>query len=186
MSNIDKFLTTYKELEQELRNKGKDIKELEDTQSDKLSAERLRLCRMFRNYLSHNNDSGFLIIAPTMQKFLEKELSVIKKENDTVKKHLKSVTAGTISPQDKCSLALEKMSKLKVPEIVVVTDTGYALASIYTLIRAGKTEKIGNIKCQKYAAFISPETLMKDASEGIFICTSDGTAKGELVGILYQ
>lgn len=60
----DTFLTTYKALEKELIDMGLSIKDYEDrlvNDGNTDAADKLRLCRMIRNYLSHHADGDELV-----------------------------------------------------------------------------------------------------------------------------
>ena len=60
----DTFLTTYKALEKELTDMGLSIKDYEDrlvNNGNTDAADKLRLCRMIRNYLSHHADGDELV-----------------------------------------------------------------------------------------------------------------------------
>lgn len=60
----DIFLTTYKALEKELTDMGRSIKDYEDrlvNDGNTDAADKLRLCRMIRNYLSHHADGDELV-----------------------------------------------------------------------------------------------------------------------------
>lgn len=60
----DIFLTTYKALEKELTDMGLSIKDYEDrlvNDGNTDAADKLRLCRMIRNYLSHYADGDELV-----------------------------------------------------------------------------------------------------------------------------
>lgn len=60
----DIFLTTYKVLEKELADMGLSIKDYEDrlvNDGNTDAADKLRLCRMIRNYLSHHADGDELV-----------------------------------------------------------------------------------------------------------------------------
>lgn len=60
----DTFLTTYKVLEKELTDMGLSIKDYEDrlvNDGNTDAADKLRLCRMIRNYLSHHADGDELV-----------------------------------------------------------------------------------------------------------------------------
>lgn len=62
----DTFLTTYKALEKELTDMGLSIKDYEDrlvNDGNTDAADKLRLCRMIRNYLSHHADGDELVTA---------------------------------------------------------------------------------------------------------------------------
>lgn len=60
----DTFLTTYKALEKELTDMGLSIKDYEDrlvNDGNTDAADKLKLCRMIRNYLSHHADGDELV-----------------------------------------------------------------------------------------------------------------------------
>lgn len=60
----DIFLATYKALEKELTGMGLSIKDYEDrlvNDGNTDAADKLRLCRMIRNYLSHHADGDELV-----------------------------------------------------------------------------------------------------------------------------
>lgn len=60
----DTFLTTYKALEKELTDMGLSIKDYENrlvNNGNTDAADKLRLCRMIRNYLSHHADGDELV-----------------------------------------------------------------------------------------------------------------------------
>jgi hypothetical protein len=102
MNNIKEFLKLYKDYETLIRNKGLDCKNVEDV-SDETTGSRLRMCRLFRNYLSHQNDPGFLEVSDSMLHFLEDQTLTLIMEKDILQKHLKRPVSGTCSLSDKCT-----------------------------------------------------------------------------------
>lgn len=188
MKRTEQFLGLYREYESLMRDRGLDCKEFEDTADDLLS-NRLRMCRQFRNYLSHNNDPGFLEISDDQMKFLQERVDSLKMEDDALKKHLKTVNAGTCSEKDKCGDVLAKMVKLKCTEMVAVLSTGYGLVSIYDVSKAlldSKATKIGAVKMTKKFKFAEPLTVMSKVPKTTIICTDDGTSDGKLIGVCYN
>lgn len=189
MKNTDALLALYREYETLMRDKGLDCKEFED-KSDDVTGNRLRMCRLFRNYLSHQNDPGFLEVSDAQVKFLKDQVEMLKYEDDVVKKHIKTVAAGTCSEKDKCSDVVLKLSKLKSTEIVVITSTGYGIASIYDVMTKAlesKTTKMSSVKLKKNYVLVEASRKMCDVPTGrTVICTSDGTADGKLIGVLYN
>ena len=77
----DTFLTTYKALEKELTDTGLSIKDYEDrlvNEGNTDAADKLRLCRMIRNYLSHHADSDELITANNnLSTFIKEQITMI-------------------------------------------------------------------------------------------------------------
>ena len=139
MKVAEKFLSLYKEYESLMRDKGIDCKEYEDS-TDEFTGNRLRMCRLFRNYLSHQNDSGFLDISAEQIKFLEQIIFSLKMENDVLKKHIKSVKSAVFSYNEKCYESMEKVLKLKSERILVSYDglpapkTLYGVLSVYDVL----------------------------------------------------
>lgn len=77
----DIFLTTYKALEKELTDTGLSIKDYEDrliNNGNTDAADKLRLCRMIRNYLSHHADGDELITANNnLSTFIKEQITMI-------------------------------------------------------------------------------------------------------------
>lgn len=77
----DTFLTTYKALEKELTDTGLSIKDYEDrliNNGNTDAADKLRLCRMIRNYLSHHADGDELITANNnLSTFIKEQITMI-------------------------------------------------------------------------------------------------------------
>ncbi len=187
MKTTDHFLSLYKEYETLLREKGLDTKSYEETNA--CASDRLRMCRTFRNYLSHQNDAGFLNVSDKQIRFMEDIIRTLKNEGDIVKKHVKSPAQSTCSINDRCADALEKMIKLKINKIVVVKKDGYGTADIYSLTKAvlaSKTTKISEIKLMNDYVFTEPSYLCdKLPAKGIFICV-DSLKGNKLLGVYYK
>lgn len=190
MKKQEQFLSLYREYETLVRDKGQDCKDIED-KSDDLTGNRLRMCRNFRNYLSHQNDPGFLEVSDVQIKFMQKRIADLKNGEDILKKHLKTIAAGTVISNETCVQGISKLEKIKYPMIVVVeTKTNkYSTCSIYNMASAvskSKTTKISDIKSSKDYTILSPTVMMKDIPQNkIIICTDDGTETGKLVGVYY-
>lgn len=187
--STEKFLNTYREYETLIRNKGLDPRTIEETSEPPLTQARLRMCRQFRNYLSHQNDSAFLEISSEMSKFLQQQVDQLKLEGDPLKKHIKTVNSGTVSENDKVSVAMEKMVKLKTSSIVVRKESGYALVSIHEVAKAllkSKTTRIKTLKTSKEFTFGAPLDDVSALPSGIILCTKDGTEDGRLLGVRYE
>ena len=189
MKNSDTLLALYREYETLMRDKGLDCKEFED-KSDDLTGARLRMCRLFRNYLSHQNDPGFLDVSDTQLKFLSAQVDALKSENDIVKKHMKSVVAATCTESEKCCDVLARMNKLQKDKILVIDRKGYKIVSIYdvaAMVLTSKASRMSVVKSKKCVIkYVDPMRLMSDVPAGLCICTSDGTSSGKLLGVLYN
>lgn len=181
---IENFLSLYKDYEQLLRADGIDPKEREDS-AEPVVGDRLRMCRQFRNYLSHVQDPGFLEPTTKMLDFLANEVNDLKSAGDIAKKHLKKPDTCMVQETDKVKTALEKCVKLKQPELVVIHKDGtYGIVSVYTLISMKGSEKVGVQKAKKGSIlFCGPMDDYGDLLPGTFtLCTKDGEPDGPLLG----
>ena len=188
MKNTDTLLSLYREYETIIRDRDMDPKDYEETLNDK-EKNRLRMIRSFRNYLSHQNDPGFLDVSDMQIKFMKEHISMLKSQDDIVKKHLKNATAGAVLSTDKCADALQKCIKLKTDKIVVITKDGFGVASIYDIILKyveGKGTKMAMVKTNKSYHVVSADKKMSQIPEGTIICTDTGTKDGKVLGVIYR
>lgn len=92
MKNYEKFLETYKKIEQILYKdniKVQDYEEQLNNSNRKSDADKLRLCRTLRNYLSHQDGAtNFISISTGMQTFLESILFSLDAKSIPVKKKM--------------------------------------------------------------------------------------------------
>ena len=189
MKATETFLQLYKEYETLLREKGRDPKSVEEEGEGQIQ-NRLRICRQFRNYLSHNHDPGFLFVSDEQIEFLQDQIWKLKMEDDILKKHIKSVATGTCSVDDKCIDALQKMRRLKSTKVVTIKSDGtYGIADVLDVgneIIRSKVSRMSGIPLTKRYKFCKPDQPMTDLPNTIIICTDDGSAKGKLLGVYYQ
>ncbi len=188
MKSENEFLSVYREYESFIRDQGIEPKDHEEKVDD-MTANRLRMCRQMRNYLSHQNDPGFLNISDNQIAFLRAYTESLKMKGDVVKKHLKSVTMATCLDSDKCGDVLKKMVKLKVNDIVVISKKGFGVANIYDIIAKAiesKTTKMALVKTKQAYKIVPPTMKMDDVPLGsVIICTQDGTDTGKVLGVIY-
>lgn len=191
MKNELVFLNLYKDYETIVRNHNLEPIDVENN-SDEVTQGRLRLCRQFRNYLSHNNDVGFLEPTSKMIDFLDKQYQNYVLQDDIVKMHLKSANISICDSSDDCTVALEKMCRLKRNYLIIYYSDcfKYGIVSIYDVIVAvskSKSSSLSHVKCMNKMALniVTPTTLLSDIDTSILtICTSDGTAMGKCLGTL--
>ena len=186
--DIDRFLALYREYETLVRDEGMEPKDVEDT-SDDLTQNRLRMCRQFRNYLSHQNDPSFLDVSEPMLRFMQSNVDKRKNKRDTLKKHCRSAGTATVTAKDKVGVALERMVKIKSDRLVVVGDGSFGVVSIYDVIGAyltSKATKTGALKQAKRFAIGAPTDDNGAYADDVVICTADGTSAGAVVGVRYE
>lgn len=187
MTRNKEFLNTYKEFETELRKQNIDSMSMEQ---DTELGDKFRICRLMRNYMAHNAEVNFIEATSAQVEFLQKQLEKLQKANDTIRKHIKTVNASTVTYKDRCTTALEKLIKLKQDKILVIGKNKYKIASIYEIakaVNASKTNKMETIKTTNNFIITSPETLYSEIPENSFvICTSDGKITGKLLGTMIK
>lgn len=186
MLNEKKFINSYKDYETILRANNIDPKDYED-KSDEIVSNRLRICRQMRNYISHQNDPGFLEPSDLQIKFLDQQIKTLTMADDIAKKHVKR--NFVCKDMDKACDVAKLMAKSKVIEIIVTRKDGtYEIVSIYDVIAGAlesKTTKIATIKSKK-PKFVSATTKIRDIAPGaLYVVTDNGAVDGKFIGTLY-
>lgn len=198
----DRFLDLYREYETVLRDSGTDYRAMEEG-SDGIEQERLRITRQMRNYLTHNHDAGFLAVSDRQVAFLEQRIKDERMAGDILKKHLKTVKAGTCGGTEKIADVLVRFARLGVSSMpmceVPKGETGariVGVVSVYDLLRAymaeqrPKTAKMSALKkvgkrCPTMAPMTPMETVI-GSQEPIICCTDTGTAAGKVIGVYFR
>lgn len=82
-NNVEEFLTAYKAFETICRQKGKEVKEFEESLGEtNPKVQKIKIIRQLRNFCSHNDYNDFIQIHKDMIKFLKDEIKLSKqKEN---------------------------------------------------------------------------------------------------------
>lgn len=187
--NADRLLSLYREYEQLARDAGSEPKKLEAA-ADDLTSNRLRMCRVTRNYLSHQDDDAFLCVGEPMLRFMQAQIDKLRGGRDTVAKHSLTVAAGTVREDASPKAALEKMIKKRLHRIVVVRKKGgYRSADIVDVARAatkGKPEAMAKVASTAVEAFAAPLDDDVRAAGPATVVTVDGTPTGKLAGVRYR
>ena len=196
MTAQEKYLTSYRAYENLLRDAGKDPRQVEDElqTADPGNAYRPRMPRLFRNYLTHEHDPGFLVPTDMMQSFLDSEVLVLKYQNDVAKQHLKPASSAIFDQDAKIAEILIKIGSGAGKRQVIASraDGKWVLYDIYGLIAAyvsSKTPKSLKLSAAKpiraKPAFAAPTDMFPELEPGRFIiCTDDGTADGKVLGVV--
>ena len=192
MKAHDNFIATYKELEKILDIQ---VREYEDSLPED-EAQKLRLCRMMRNYIQHTGDyEKFIAIAPGMQLFLEETVKKLKCKDGTLKDNMLSVAKyGFVSETDTLADAAVMMQKKKRTDNIVLDKNGaycgYITKSLISdLFGAGSIT--GKTKISKILGELSKPVLssqvqttpMCDVSNGTILVTNTA---GKIVGVFLQ
>lgn len=185
----EKLLNAYKDYESLVRDSGRDPKELED-QAPELEGQRLRMCRLFRNYLSHVNDPGFLEPTAKMTGFLARRVTELKMAGDVTKKHLKKPAVAVISDSMKLGEAVRQVLPLQREPVVCQTKGGYVVYGLFDLVKAAldspKTAKVSTVVPKRVKpVFVRPDVPVAELDpDRVMICTDDGTETGKLLGVV--
>lgn len=177
--NNDKFLQAYKELETELKYIGQSVLDYENSLSDTDdNKEKLKLCRIVRNYISHNSDN-FAGTTNEMIKFLNSLTSKINKLSKTAKDIM--VKPNFIKPNEPIKNILPLIKK---PIVVLDKEKFICLVKkdyLLDLIAAGEKKFI--VPKKHDYKFTTKETHLEDM-QGEYIITNDGTKNGKVIGIV--
>ena len=203
MATINKFLEAYKKLETEIRllNPNDTIYDYENRLSEKdpSKAEKLKVCRINRNFIQHNADGDKFVgeVSDKWILFLEQEANAIHARNDLVKKHI--YRAETIDEKTTISEAIDIVTKSKIDVIPVIYEKNKFLGVVtpkHILVaykKSGSVRKkvfdiipIKNVcKTKKDYVFTSPTARYLDyMAKTKCIVTSDGTENGTYIGFL--
>ena len=79
MGNLDKFINEWKVLETKMREHGLEVREWEEKHIGEVEAEQLKVCRIIRNYITHNPTDSFITrIDNTMIKWVKQFAKSLK------------------------------------------------------------------------------------------------------------
>lgn len=199
MATINKFLTAYKELETEIRSADPNdsVYDYENRLEDADKQEKLKLCRITRNYIQHHSDK-FAEVSDTMVQFLEKETNLLHSKSDLVKKHIYRAEPITEKTTIKEAILLGATSKI---DYIPVVNKGMFLGMIplKAVLLAYKKESTLSKKIMCLIPSASIKKIMSDweygkptdkyldyATKPKVVVTDDGTEHGLYVGVLKQ
>lgn len=177
----EKFLELFKELETELRGFGQSVLDYENSLPDGSTKEKLKICRITRNYLAHQ-DKKFVTCSKEMVDFIEELALTIRRKSHIVANELirqKSVKSNEY---------LKNILPLLVKSVVPVEDNS---GQIIYLIDANEYIKMLNKGIKRLELpkrlpklnYVSKDTKIDDLSEGIYIVTANGQINGKYLGI---
>ena len=179
---INKFLDTFRNLENELRYENKSVLDYENSLKDTNKQEKLKLCRITRNYLVHQ-DTNFASVNKEMILFLEQITKEIRLKSKTVKDEYKKIkpvyptdTLRNILPL--CAKNIVPVINKKTKQLVYIIDNE---VFIKNLAKGNKKIDIPK-KLPKYNYVEKNDRL--DNLKGLYVVTTDGTENGEYLGIL--
>lgn len=119
MNEVKAFLQSYSLLEETLKEKtGQSILDYENTLNRSNEAEKLKVCRILRNYASHHQDGVQFLSLPEMTKFLESENLQFKSIHVTVEKV--AVKQEPITDKTNLKQAVSLLSKAKEKYVPII------------------------------------------------------------------
>ena len=171
MSKNSKFMDIYRRFEAAIKASGKyaTVKEYEDSFiNDTVKQGQIRICRMIRNYIEHENAS-FVEASDAMIAFLEKETCELDENELPVKKKMLSVR-NAIRETDLIIIASDFMTKKKQHIIPVFNKDDFATGvisyeTIVKMVAAGdftKAKKVSLISEQHKFGFFKETEPMKN------------------------
>lgn len=203
MATVAKFLASYKNLETEIRtlNPNDSIYDYENrlSETDPAKAEKLKVCRINRNFIQHNTDGEKFVgvISDKWIEFLDNEANAIHSRNDLVKKHIYKATA--IDEKTTINDAMDIVVKSKIDVVPVVGKKSVFIGTITPMQILVAYKKAGNIR-RKILDFIPSKSIEKTkinyyyakptdryvdyAPKMPVIITSDGKEDGTYIGVL--
>ena len=176
----EKFLDAFRALDTELKSDGSTVLDYENS-LDTLGQERLKVCRIMRNYMAHN-DTTFLSTTNEQIKFLEDQVTEIRKKAHTVKDEMKRVkTIKSTAPIKDVIASIDKF-----PIAPIETKTGLYLVDKNNLIHQlaiGNKKIVVPARLPKYTTIAKDERI-ENVSSGTYVVTSDGTINGSYLGLI--
>ena len=173
------FLESYKNLEQELKYENMSVLDYENTLGD---SEKLKVCRIIRNFISHNSEK-FCIGTPEMCKYLDSLTLEIRHKSHTVKDEMKKYK--TVGPMEQLKNVLPLLVKGQVPvldkdRIIFLVDSNY-----YVSLAAKGLRKLELPKKLPKILFTSKDERIINLTAGLtYVVTTTGTADGKYLGLV--
>jgi predicted transcriptional regulator len=169
MTRNNKFMEIYRRFDACLKRNGFDsVKVYEESlTNDQFKQGQVRICRMIRNYIEHEN-SDFVEASDNMISFLEKITMEIDENETPVKKKMIPIKYG-IKDTDLILVAADFMIKRKAQLIPIFDKTDYAIGAItqsdiVRCIAAGdftKAKKVSAILTAPKFGFVKDWMTMK-------------------------
>lgn len=179
----EKFLDAFRALDSELKLEGKTVLDFENS-LDSTMQEKLKVCRIMRNYMSHN-DTQFITASAEQIKFLDSLVMEIRKKSHTVKDEMKKIT-----PIKYSSAIIEIIKQINKFPIVPVETKDKQLYLVDTTIllkqlAASNKKIVIPAKLPKYK-YISKTERVDQVAKGLYIVTDNGKADGKYLGVYYD
>ncbi len=179
----EKFLDAFRALDTELRLDGCSVLDYENS-LDEMSRERLKVCRIMRNYMAHN-DTTFLTTTTDQIRFLENQTLNIRRKSHTVADEmmkLKPIKSTAPIKEVVAALAKHPLAVIEVPKVgLYLVDKDILVKNL-----AAGNKKIAIPAKLPGLVYISKDERVKGPNsfiKGVFVVTSDGTSEGKYLGV---
>ena len=171
MTKNVKYLEMYRRFESVLKSQGLyfTVKDYEDSlENDKAKQNKIRMCRMIRNYLEHENQT-FLEATDEMISFLEKEIIEMDEQEVPVKKKMISLK-NSHKEGDLIVVVADNMLKKKYSMVPIFDSADYAKGvltyeAIVKYVASGdftKAKKAVAAMTPHKFGFVNENTAMKE------------------------
>lgn len=182
----DAFLNAYRELEKTvIEIEGCSVYDMEGRLGqDSEESNRLKVSRIVRNFLSHNDNSdGFIAVSPAMTEFVKGEAEKEAKKKKTagdIARRFRPVTAN--DPLQECAKRLTKLPILPVVDTENTVIGCITAESVCTVCSEGPV----NAKTKASKAVVKCTTIRadvpaEDATETCIVTDEKGKYKGIIV-----
>ena len=176
----DKFLDSFRALDTELKYDEMSVLDYENSLSG-IEQERLKVCRIMRNYMAHN-DTTFLTASNEQIKFLNAQVTNIRKSSKLVKDVMKKIKPIKATSTMKDIIAL--VDKYSIAPIINGKDIYLVDKDILVHQMAiGNKKIVCPTRIPKYK-YIDKMERLELIDHGVYIVTNDGTSTGEFIGLL--
>jgi hypothetical protein len=181
MSAINEsFLIAFKGLEAELKYDNKTVLDYENNLTG-TEQEQLKVCRIMRNYMAHN-DTDFISASKEQIKFLDTQVANIRKSAKLVKDIMKKIKPIKVTSTMKDIIAaIDKYGIIPVTngKDLYLVDKDILVHQL----AAGNKKIVIPTRIPKYK-YMDKMERVENIVPNTYIVTSDGTANGEVLGIL--
>ena len=181
MSTInDSFLDAFRALDTELKYDDRTVLDYENNLNG-IEQEQLKVCRIMRNYMAHN-DTTFITASKEQIKFLDKQVTEIRKTSKLVKDLMKKVKPIKATSTMKDVIALVDKygyAPLQVAKNIYLVDKDILVHQL----AVGNKKIAVPARLPKYHYMDKMERI-ENIVPGLYIVTSDGTENGDFLGIL--
>lgn len=180
---VDKFLNSYRALETELRFDEKSVLDYENelVANQDPVAEKLKVCRIMRNYMAHN-DTIFLSPSSAQIKFLDRTVDEIRKKSHTVKDEMKRVQL--IKPTETIKTIVKKLDRNPIIPMEVTNGIYLIDKDIIVHQLALGNKKVVVPKRLPKNKYTTKDTRIEQLSKDVYVVTDTGKEDGKYLGIL--